>query len=212
MEQLRKKIYFATIPMQPLESLPRIGYRKEDKGELFSRPSRFPAIPMIDGSLRGAEDVKLVTVRTDDDAGRTATNYALFLEELAELSKELERELNVGAEIIIPHSENRKKQISFLKEICGQYEQNADVYMDITYGTKVTSTAMFSSLVFAEKLCGCNIRSVTYGKYAHDGGNCGELYDVRPLYEMAMLINAANYLEEDQVRGLLESLWGQNDG
>lgn len=206
---MNKKIFFITIPMLPSENLKMIRYRKEDAGELFSEPSRFPGIPMLEWSILGKEEIKIVTVRTDDDAKRTQANYELFKEELASLGKNIDTELKIDAEILLPHSENKDKQMSLLKEICSHFEPDADIYMDITFGTKVTPIGMFSSLVYAEKIMRCNIKSVVYGKYAHNDSSVGELYDVRPLYEMAMLINTADDLPQHSINAILGELWGK---
>lgn len=204
---MNKKIFFVTIPMQNPADLKPLKYRKEDKGEIFSEPSRFPGIPFLDWSIIGDEEVKLITVRTDDDRKNTEKNYEKFKEELAALSERLGRNIEIDAEIILPHEENREKQIVLLKELCAQYEENSDIYMELTYGTKVTPIGMFSSLTYAEKVKHCNIKSVIYGKYSFKG-DIGDLYDVRCLYEMTGIINAAEYLPDGKIESLLGGLWG----
>ena len=204
---MSKKIFFVTIPMLDSEKLKLLKYRKENRGEIFSEPSRFPAIPFLEWSIIGNEEIKLVTVRTDDDRNCTEENYRLFKEELAALSDRLGREITVDAEIVLPHEENREKQILILKKICEQYEENADVFMELTYGTKVTPIGMFSSLTYAEKIKHCNIKSVIYGKYPFMG-EVGDLYDVRCLYEMTGIINAAEFLPDEKIESLLGGLWG----
>lgn len=204
---MKKKLFFVTIPMLDFDKLKLIRYRKEDKGLIFSEPSRFPAIPFLEWSIFGNEDIKIVTIRTDDDKGSTARNYQAFKDELGELSKRLERELTIDAEIILPHEENREKQMHLLKELCSQYEEGTDVYMELTYGTKVTPIGMFSSLTYAEIVKHCNIKSITYGKYPFMG-EVGDLYDVLCLYQMTGVINAAEFLPDDTIDSILNDMWG----
>lgn len=205
---MSKKLFIITIPMLPSESLKRIPYRKEDRGEIFTDPSRFPGIVMLETCILGNEDVKIVTIRTDDDNGRTEPNYKLFKEELSELSKKLERELKIDEEIVVSHSENRDKQLSLFKQLCALYEDGDEVYMDITYGTKVTSSCLFSTLTYAEKIAHCDVNGVFYGKYSHGDENLGDLYDVSCLYELAMLANAGDFLSKDKFDSLVNKLWG----
>lgn len=205
---LRKKIFFITIPMLPSQNLKAIQYRKEDKGVLMSIPTKFPGIVLLDWSVLGDEDVKIVTVRTDDKNGFTPANYELFKQELNALAEIHERKFEISGEIILPHSETKEKQILLAKEICSHFEEDCDIYMDITYGTKVTPIGMFSSLAYAEKILNCDIKSVTYGNYPFDGSNVGDIYDVRCLYELTGLIGACDILPKQDIEEMLKSLWG----
>lgn len=203
-----KKIFFCSMPMLDADGLKQITYLKDGAKEIVSRPTRFPSIVMLDWSILGNEDVKIVMVKTDDDNDRTQHNIKLFEEELAALSADLEIELKIDAVVTLPHEENREKQISLFKEIASHFEEGADVYMDVTYGTKITSIGMFSSLVYAEKVKKCNVKSVIYGKYSHNGGEIGSIYDVRSMYEIAMLINSVDHLPSTDIDSLISALWG----
>ena len=205
---MSKKLFFATIPMLPPDSLKKIPYRKEDRGELYSEPTRFPGIVMLENCILGDEDIKLITVRTADDNNRTEANYALFKEELRELSERLGKDIDIDKEIVVTHSENREKQIALFKELCSCYEEDAEVYMDITYGTKVTSACMFSTLSYAESVAEAEIKGIYYGKYSHGDYKKGDLYNVRCLYDLAMLSNTADFMTRERFDDLIDNLWG----
>lgn len=205
---MKKRIMIVTIPMLPPENLKKINYRKGNDGEFFFEPSCFPSIPMIEDGLLGAGEVKIVAIKTDDDNNRADVNYKVFCEELEELSKRVGRKLEIDKVIHVPHEETRDKQMQFYKELCLSYEEDCEIYMDITYGTKVTPIAMFSSLVYAEKVKNCEIENITYGKFAHNDSTVGNLYDVKSLYEIASIINTADYMSPDKIEVLVNSLWG----
>jgi len=203
-----KKIFFCSMPMLDANGLKKISYYKDDCKDVISRATRFPSIVMLDWSVIGNEDVKIVMVKTDDDNNRTAANIELFNQELVELSNDLGVDLKIDATVTLPHEENREKQISLFKEIASHFEEGADIYMDVTYGTKMTSIGMFSSLVYAEKVKKCNVKSVVYGKYSHNGGEFGNFYDVRSMYEIAMLINSVDHLPANDIDSIIGTLWG----
>ena len=205
---MNQKIFFITISMQTQDNLKCLPYRKEDTGELFTRPCSFPGIAMLESCILGDEDIKIVTVRTNDDNNRTNENYNLFKRELQALSADLGRELAINEEIIIPHSENKDKQFQLYKEICSHYEDGADIYMDITYGTKVTSACRFSTLTYAEKISKCDIKGVYYGKIPYGNETFGELYNVSCLYELSMLANTADFMTKERFDSLVKDLWG----
>lgn len=204
---MRKKLFFITIPLQGKNQLGKTRYRKEDKGELYSRETSFPGIAMLENCVQGNEDIRIVTVRTAVENGETEKNYEQFKSELSELADEMGRELTISGEILIPHSENRHKQVEFFKELCAQCEPDCDVYMDITFGTKVTSVCMFTLLTYAEKMLCDDICGIYYGKYDHYNNTPGELYNVRSMYDIAALIRSAEHLPQDNINDLLELLW-----
>jgi len=205
---MKKKVFLVTIPMQDPKNLKEIKYRKGNRGQLFSEPTHFPAIPFLEWNVYGSEDVKLVTIRTDDDNDFSILNYQTFKEELKDLSNRLGAEIIIDQDIVIPHEETKEKQLSTLKQICECYEEDTDIYMELTYGTKVTPIALFSSLNYAEKVKHCQIKSIIYGKFPHNGSSIGEIYDVRCLYDMANLMHATEFMAEKEVGTLLDSLWG----
>ncbi len=205
---MKKKIFFCSIPMLNPESLKKLKYRKETAGELYSDPSRFPAIVMIDENLLGSEEVKIVVVKTDDDNNRTEANFELFKQELSELSEKWEREFQIDSVITVAHDEGRQKQIELFKRLSDEFEEEAEIYMDVTYGSKITSIGLFASLVYAEKVKKCDIKQVAYGKYSHNGADVGDFFDVSSMYDLAMLINSAEHLSESDIDNLLELFGG----
>ena len=202
-----KKQFFVSISMMDTNLTP-IRYRKENRGEILSGECHFPSLPMLEWSIIGDEDVEIIAVMTDDDNKNTAKNLMLFKEELKQVSAALGRELQVDREIVLPHREDREKQVELFKTVCGAFEERAQIYMDITYGTKVTAVGLFSALTYAEKVKHCDIRSIYYGKFSFGNKSIGDIYDVRSLYELSALIHAADYLDSERISALIDELWG----
>lgn len=203
-----KKTVFVTIPMLPTESLKAVKYRKENTGELFSEPSRFPSIPMLEWNMSNDDEIKIVVVMADDKMGRSKINLETYKEELAQLSEYMGVPMEINEIIVLPHEETKEKQIQLFKEISKHYDSDSAVYMDVTYGTKITSIGLFSSLVYADKVKKCDIKKVIYGKYPHDDGGMGEIYDLRCLYDLNMLIHAAEFMPANDIEDLINDLWG----
>ncbi len=199
-----KKQFFVTIPILPEKNLMKLSYRKEMSDDFYPTRSRFPSIPMIEGAVCPDDEVRIVVIYADDAAGRSKRCLELFEQELADLNEKYGWSLEINEHILLPHQEDRAKQIALFREVSSKYEEGAAVYMDITYGTKITSIGIFSSLVYAEKVKGCTIKGIVYGKYSHDGGETGELYDVRCVYEMNMLIHS---LDRGNADALLDAIW-----
>lgn len=208
-DKIMKKIFFVSISMLPDNKLIPVNYAFEGKDTYTDYKTCFPSIPMIENNISSTDEVKIVAVKTDDDNELSRKNYALFLEELNSLCQRTGIDLSVNETVTVPHNENKSKLIALLKSLCKIFESDSEVYMDVTFGTKVTSIELFTSLVYAAKVKGCNIRSVVYGKYNHaDNNTKGTIYDIRCLYDIANLIYAADHLPENKIDDLLDQLWG----
>ena len=175
---------------------------------IFEKSSEFcfPGIALLKENISKSTENRIITVRTEDNSGRTADCYGLFIRELNELSIQTGIELAPTKEITVPYSEDRAKEKSFLKELFHAYPEKNHIYMDITYGTKLTAIEMFSSLCYAETALNCNIKSVVYGKYPFDGGNSGELFDVSELYHTVRFMETAAHMNKNCFLDLIEQL------
>ena len=78
--------------------------------------------------------------------------------------------------------------------------------MDLTFGTKLTSIEMFSSLYYAEIVEKCNIKSVVYGQYTSNGSSEGELYDVTRLYHTVRFLDAAAQMDRKCFENLIQQM------
>ena len=203
---MKKKIFIISIPMLPQENLKLLRY---DSGDgTYSAQTRFPGIALLEKYATGNVPVKIVTVRTDDENGYTSACYRFFLEELDGLAERTAMALTVDTQITVPHNENEEKERLLLKELFACFEKGGHVYMDLTYGTKLTAIEMFSSLCYAEIVEKCSIKSVVYGKYAFNGAKEGELFDATRLYHTVRLMDAAAQMDRKCFADLIRQLLG----
>ena len=201
---MKKKIFIISIPMLPPENLNALQYRHPD-GALSGRTC-FPGIALLEKNAQGKTPVKVVTVRTADDNHRTEKCYHLFQKELESLSDKLDLALRINTEIVVPHSEDEEKSRFLLRELLGVYEKSAYVYMDLTYGTKLTAIELFASLFFAETCHKCSVRSASYGKYAFNNSHIGELYDVATLYHMLRFLETSAQMDKVSFANLVAQM------
>ena len=202
---MRKKTFVISIPMLPADNLKVLNYKNGNDESVCCR-TRFPGIALLRDNMFGEVEISIITVRTADAAGRTEYCYELFKKELQELSIETGIELRISREIVIPHNETEAKEKLLLRELFECFPRHANVYMDVTYGSKLTAMEMFSSLCYAEVAEGCSIKSVVYGKYAHDGSDSGELFDVTGLYHTMRFMETASHMGKDAFKDLVRQI------
>ena len=203
------KQFFVTISMQPKDSLAKLNYIPESAPGADLMLSSFPSVPMIEMNLSEGDEYEIYLIYTKDDEVRYKHCYDTFYKELAELSERKGFEIRVTGEVQIPHEESRSKHISFFRDVCRLFKQDADVYMDVTYGTKATSISCFASLTYAEEVMNCDIRSIVYGKYDHSGKGEGRLYDIRALYELSGLIHSTSSVKGLDVDKIISMFGGE---
>ncbi len=209
---MAKKQFFATISMLRPDQLKELDYTAEFKKDFVFMPTSSPAIAMIEMYLNPGDDYEIITVRTDDDNERTKINYDEFKKDLKRLGAKKGMDITISKEILIPHNESREKHIKFFREMCDAYKPLSDVYMDVTYGSKVTSISLFASLVYAENATQCNIEDIIYGKFAHNDRTGGELFSIRCLYELKELVHSASLMGNVNIDEMLDIFGGIQDG
>ena len=199
---MRKITFVISIPMLPPDTLKLLKYADPVNGDIICE-SRFPGIAMIKNNIHAKADVNIVTVRTIDDNSRSEECYRLFKEELSALSDDISIKLDINTEISVPHNEDISKEKQLLKSLFNSFPENSDVFMDVTYGTKMTAIEMFSSLCYAEIAKKCSIKSIIYGKYSFNGSDTGQLYDVINLYNLMRLIETSSHMDKNSFKDLV---------
>lgn len=204
-----KKVVITAISMRKRLELAQ--YHKEADGEFLSEPMHFPVIALMEWNILPGEEVEVITVRREIDES-TQRNYATFKAELKEMEQRTGLSCPIVKEITVPHEETKEKQVALFKELCSVYPEGADVYIDLSFGTKMTTVCLFTSLTYAEKVKRCNIRHITYGLYDYNAPRkeprISGIYNVRCLYDMASLIHTAEFLNAENIDTLIEGLWG----
>lgn len=201
--ETKKNSVVVSIPMLPPDNLSKIRYRLSE--EEFSSETSFPGIALIENFVDLSKETKLITVRTDDDNNRTAECYSLFREELFLLSQRKEIKLDISEEIIVPHNESTEKENLILRALFENFLEKSDVFLDLTYGTKLTAIEMFSSLFYAEIAKNCNIKKVVYGKFSFNESGIGELFDATKLYNKIRLLGTAQFMEKEIFSDFVEN-------
>lgn len=205
------KQFFATITMQEAR---QTKYVMADGIEVQTDLTRFPSVIMLEKNLRAEdsdEDYELILIQVDDGSDKVKQNYELYLEELKQLSDRLGRNILFKEEnrIIVPNDESRRKHSELFRKICGKYKDKAEVFMELTYGTKPTTIDQYCTLVYAEKAKKCRIAGIYYGLYSFNTDAPSTIFDIKYMYDMSMLINSIADIPGADIDKALSLLGGQ---
>lgn len=193
-----KKIVFATIPMQAQEGE---GWNPEgyiykcndNKNIEYDKKVRFAINGFLAKTLSKDDDVKIVRILVSNEASKQNVKS-----QKAELEKLNE---NIGAKLTFKEIESefddsgRTIEKRF-QELIGELEEDCEIFLDMTFGSKTLVPVLFYVLGFAEKFFDADIKNILYdkiafkrldnGKSVPDPDSC-EIFDVTSLFYLNSL-------------------------
>lgn len=198
-----KKQFICTIPIRG--DIEKVDYIYPDQPEKKVINSYFPSISMLANNIEPGDDVSLTLIISDKET--SYVNLEIFMSELNELSEKTGVSLKVGDDdkIILSLEESKDKHLDFFAKISKCYKPEHKLYVDTTYGSKVTPISTFASLIFAESSEGCSVEEIIYGSY-YKGQSNGKIYDIRCLFEISELLHSYSMIPGADVNTIIEAL------
>ena len=202
-----KKIIFCNIMTQ--EKITRLKYKVSGNSAIeYNGEVVFPINGVLAKTLRREEDIKVILLKKEGIHGNGDINVGEYMKELNIINQ------NIGAKIdykviSIPHDESRQIQEKLLKDMINEITEGAEVYADITYGTKSLPIIAFSVFNFAEKFLKADIKHIVYGKVDYDDkGNQinPELFDMTALFYLNSIASTMECKTADEAKKLLDTI------
>ncbi len=156
-------------------------------------PVYFAVNSAMANNLQKDDEVKVILVGTTRVDDCVQENAKKFMDELQEFNK-------VGASIrpaVItrPFDESKTNFHELYEALLDQLEDDAELYVDVTFGPKTPVLLIFSVLQFAEKFFHCSIGNIVYSKVIFKKGTSEVIpgtemiYDITPLYMLNSITN-----------------------
>jgi|GEM_PF-1564253 len=205
---MNKKMFIVTIPKRLREGMNDIRYVVHGAEEYITEPGIFPSVSLIEKAAADASLIKVAAIITEDDSGSSERNLSEFRQTIALISERTGTAIELVCVIRAMNDEVRAKQMNLFRDICSVYEEGTEIYVDVTYGTKITSLVLMSTLSYAEKIRNCEIKSIIYGNAfgKSETDNLGDIYDVRCLYELFMLMGCLDDMPKDMAEKMISGL------
>lgn len=200
-----KKFIF-TSPLQPEVSLKLVNYQSMESNPLENAlETRFPIIPVINAYANENEKIEIIVILTDYENCRY--NYEkLFKPEITSLqqTKKFEYETKI---INTPYDETIQIQLDLFSDLISHIDDNDEIFVCITYGTKPIPIVQIMALNYAYKLRKeTNIGCIVYGRNDFSTGKA-YIHDVSPLFFMDSLVSQMAQLKlenpEEKIKGIL---------
>ena len=183
-----KKIVFATIPMQKMDS-EQIYKLNGNDSIPENKSSYIPINGVLARILRKEDEVKIVRIITIN--AQAEENAALQKSELEEFNKEIGARIEY-TEIRAPFEETAETLEKRFRELIGMLENQCEIILDMTFGPKTLTPVLFYVLNFAERFFDADIKNILYSKIdfdkeKHPIAGTGVIYDMTSLFYLNSL-------------------------
>ena len=187
-----KKIVISTLPSD--NRLVKRLYPVDGNATIeVKEPVYFAINSALANNLQKDDDVKVILVGTTREDDYVQENAKKFMEELHYFNK-------VGAKIreaVISRTfdESKTNFHELYEKLLDELEDDAELYVDITFGPKTPVLLIFNVLQFAEKFFNCSIGNIVYSKVIFKPGTSEVIpgsemiYDITPLYMLSGITN-----------------------
>lgn len=201
-----KKILFCNIPVR--KDLYKRVYDYDDSSiSISDRAVVYPINAFLEKNLSENEELKIVLLVKKNDYSYYQQNVEVFKQEFSAISQGKNIRVSFST-IETDYFETKITHDTLLMGIIDEFEQNAHIIADITYGPKDLPIVLFTALHFAEKFLQCDIDNIFYGRadFVNKKPVNTQLCDMTPLYYINSLTHTLECSSVDEAKTLLKSL------
>ena len=189
-----KKIFIGSAKLA--KGMEEIQYRVATKRLKETVPFYYGFSTVIANNIEKEDRAKLVILELQRKSGAIKENTDYYLADIEKISAQ--SGVNIEHVVIpVPFNESKVTFQNAFAALIQELEDNAEIYVDITFGAKTTSLLLLSFLQFAETQFNCSVKMIDYVQRDFDetekpiiGSEC--IYDVTSLYYLNALMNNMN--------------------
>lgn len=183
-------------------------YESEDMSiPVSDTPVKYPVNAFFEKTLKSDDEVKAVLLVKKDELGNYKKNVSECIEELMTVASVSGAKIEYKI-IDTDFSESQSIHDKLLLDIVEEFEDEACITADITYGPKDLPIVLFTALNFGEKFFNCNIENIVYGQATFVDGKPAntKICDMIPLYYLNSITNTVQCDSSEKAKQMLKSL------
>jgi len=199
------KVVIITVPMKPPKEVEAVQYPMDgNKAIEYNNPVRCPIDGVLAKTLKKDEQVKVIYILTTGENSECEQNKATYIEELENINKQIGAILCYDT-VEIDFEPTKKTYNKLIIDLADKIPDNAEVYVDTTFGFKAIPLSLFCALRFVEEFRDATVQYIIYGKVEFNKETRKPerpmLYDITSLYYLFKLMgsmgasNAENAME-----------------
>jgi len=188
------KTVIITVPMKPLNEVEPIQYPMDgNKSIEYDKPVRCPINGILAKTLEKDEKVKVIYILTTGENSECELVKRAYIEELENINKEIGAVLSYDT-IEIDFEPTKKTYNTLIINLAEKISENAEIYVDTTFGFKAIPLSLFCALRFVEEFREAVVQYIIYGKVEFNKETRKPekpmLYDITSLYYLFKLMGS----------------------
>ena len=184
------KIVIITAPMKDPKSIEAVQYPVDgNKSIEYEGEVRCPINGILAKTLKKGDEVKIIYIMETSKNSNSEQNKKSFVSELEDHTKDIGAVFSYDT-VPIPFEPTKETYNTLITELTEKIQDNAELYIDITYGSKPEILSLFCALRFVEEFRNAIVQYIVYGKAEFNNGviENQKLYDITSLYYLFKLM------------------------
>ena len=188
------KVVVITEPMNRPDWVKPVIYPVDgNKAVEYEKPIRCPVNGILAKTMKKDEEVKVIYIMTIGKNSFCEQNKKAFIEELEAINGEIGAVLSYDT-VEIEFLATKQTYNKLITDLADKIPDNAELYADITYGSKPEILSLFCALRFVEEFRNAVVQYFVYGK-AERNKETNELedqmiFDITSLYYLFSLMGS----------------------
>ena len=205
------KTVIITVPMKPPQDIEAVQYPMDGNKKLeYGKPVRCPINGILAKTLKKSDQVKVIYILTKSKNSECEQNKNIYIEELEGINKKIKAVLSYDA-IEIDFEPTKKTYNKLITDLAGKIPENAEIYVDTTFGFKAIPLSLFCALRFVEEFRDAIVEYIIYGKveFNKKTGKTEKpmLYDMTSLYYLFKLMGSMGASNADDAMKTLKDFF-----
>jgi len=204
------KVVIITVPMKEPKKVRLKTYPMDgDKSLEYGKDVRCPINGVLAKTLKRGEQVKFIYIMTTSGHSHCEENKEIFIGEIEDINGEIGAVLSYDT-VEIEFAATGQTYNKLITDLADKIPENAELFVDYTFGYKPAILSLFCALRFAEEFCGAVIQFIVYGKVEFNeeqGTDNPMLYDSTSLYFLFKLMGTMRTANKETASKLLKDFF-----
>ena len=188
------KVVVITVPMRQPHTVAAMIYPVDgNKAIEYGKPVRSPINGILAKTMKKGEEVKVIYIMTTGENSSCDQNKEIFIEELEGINVEIGAVLSYDT-VEMEFLATKRTYNKLITDLAEKIPDDAELYADITYGSKPEILSLFCALRFVEEFRDAVVQYFVYGKVEYnkktDRKENPMIFDITSLYYLFKLIGS----------------------
>jgi hypothetical protein len=213
------KVVIYTLPMRPAYKDKKLVFPNEtvypvdgNKAIEYGGAVRYAINGILYNALKKGEEAKIIFILTDGENSCSGEHRENFIKEFEAINAGKSLSLSY-ADVKIPFQATKRTYNRLLVDLAETVPENAEIYADMTFGSKPEVLSLFCALKFVENFRNAAIEYIVYGKVDFNKKtNEPEnpmIFDLTSLYYLFDLIGSIEAADAEAGSKLLKDFFAE---